>query len=212
VDSKPLSPTLLEQAGLFTFEGEAQSHLSGFFERITPQVELEAQTQGALLQELVHLTAAEYALAPALQAPRPMLPLKEPVRVDQGAALLALAKADCSILWPDCPTGRAQRLTLASVTAFSGDISKLALVGVSAADPPSGIGDLARAVDDLERLHRRASDQHAQELGASGVLRLQGFLWAVKLSLPEGSLESAVKDAFDAFELTQPASGGLVRT
>jgi hypothetical protein len=201
------TPGLLEERGLFAFTPAAHDELGQFFD--DPAI---ASRSTPLLRELVHLTAAEYALVPILVEPRSVLPVAEPFTVDTGPARVALVKANCVII--EYHTARVreyEQLTLADVTAFSGDLSKLETVGLSSQNPPTEIGDVARAVDELERLHLAEPSEIARAIGESGVLRLQGFLWAVKLSLPRQDIGDAVTDAFDAFELSKPVGGVATR-
>lgn len=197
------TPSLLEERGLFAFTLDAHEEFARFFDNARV-----AERSNPILRELAYLTAAEYALAPVLVEPRNVLPVAEPFAVDAYAARVALVKGNCVIIeYHTARVREGQRLTLADVTAFSGDVSKLETVGLSSYEPPTEIGDIARAVDELERLHREEPSDIARRIGESGVLRLQGFLWAAKLSLPRQDLGEAVADAFDAFELSQPVGG-----
>ena len=203
MNSDVRTPTLLEERGLFAFTPAANDELARFFD--DPPV---AERSNPMLRELAYLTAAEYALTPVLVEPRDVLPVAEPFAVDADVARVALVKGNCVIIeYHTARVREEERLTLVDVTAFSGDVSKLETVGLSSYDPPTEIGDVARAVDELERLHREEPSEVARAIAESGVLRLQGFLWAVKLSLPRQDLGEAVADAFDAFELSQPVGG-----
>jgi hypothetical protein len=160
-----------------------------------------------LLEELVCLTAAEYSLVRWFAYDGSVLPLRQPIQVEHGDALLGFLKTNCNPMFPYCyeQIEGEQRLGLSDVTAFSSDAAKLARLDLPVAPGlEDEIGDLARAVDRLESGHREAPSSRAQALGESGVLRLQGFLWAVKASLPRDELERAVVVAHDAFELTHP--------
>lgn len=193
--------SLLAERGLFAFDGGAHEEISHFFEEGGRQPGYE------ILLHLAFLTAAEFALTPILSYPRAVLPAREPISVDAAAARLALAKANCIVIEYCGERVQAGSLTLPDVSAFGGDIAKLEAVGLSSAEPPTEIGDAARAVDALEHAHRQAPTKFAQELGESGVLRLQGFLWAIKLSLPHRDVAQAVADSYDAFELSRPVGG-----
>jgi len=202
----PLSPHLLERRGLFSFSKSAMRPVQEFVDELEA---VRAAQPSRELAELVHLTAAEYSLAPLFADPRQILPLREPLPVDPQSVSLALMKADCVSMEWCAEHWDASRLTLADVTAFSGDIAKLESLGVSAAAPPSEIGEIARVVDQLEHRHR-AQPGLARRVGDSGLLRLQGFLWAVKLALPSRALDQAMADSFEAFELSEPVSGTTV--
>jgi hypothetical protein len=197
------SPDLMQERGLFRCEPDLHNEIANFF------FELEGSAwdrfrAGRVLGELAYLTAAEYALEPLLTDPKPTLPVPEPLAVEARHGRLAVVKANCMIF---CVEFQAEpRFTLPDVTAFSGDVSKLNAVGLESGTSENIVGDLARAVDDLERIHRESSAELARRIGDSGVLRLQGFLWAVKLSLPHVSVADAVETSFEAFQLTQPTS------
>ena len=197
------SPKLLSERGLFEFDPVAVYEISHGFQPVD-------HPDGPIVEELVALTAAEYALAPLFGLSRPVLPVERPFRVGHGDALLALLKTDCGLTFCLDRLAEVKRLTLADITAFSSDIAKLDAVGVSIEQPPDEIGDIARAVDALESAHRKSPVVRGQRFGTSGFLRLQGFLWAVKLSVPAGNLEQAIGNAYEAFELTSPVWGSPV--
>jgi hypothetical protein len=154
------------------------------------------------LRELAALTAAEFALDGILTEPRPVVPLPEPIVVDQRAARLALMKGNCLSLLGCLPPSATGALTLYDTTAFSGDVAKLATVGISPTEAPTDIGSLVGVVSELEGMHLNSEAPNVRAVGQSGVLRLQGFLWALKLSLPRGGLEYVVGDAYYAFGLS----------
>lgn len=197
-----LSPTLMEERGIFVFDPSAVQEISTWFDSL-PAAEIT--------RELVCLTAAELAVMRFASYPGSVLPLNKPVLVTHEEALLALLKTDCNPIV--CISGADERpLTLNDITAFSSDVAKLAALGLSIEEPPDEIGEIARAVDELERMHRAAPPGRAQVFADSGVLRLQGFLWSVKLSLPRGDLDQAVDDAYEALELSRPVGGTLAAT
>lgn len=212
MNGEPSTPGLLEDRGLFTFDNEAVAEVTrAFYDLDVPaDAMLGERPAGAAFQELALLTAAELALAPILVEPRRILPVgdHEPIQVPASAARIALHKADCVNIYY-CVGRKAERgLTLPDVTAFGGDVSKLAMVGVPVEEPPREIGDIARAVDDVQRLHLESPSELVRRVGESGVLRLQGFLWAIKLSLPGGAeLAQVVGDSYEALELEEPVAG-----
>jgi hypothetical protein len=198
----------LARYGLFSFHERPVEEIGQFFEERGHSVELEAQQVNSMLHDLVMLTAAEFALDTVLSRPREILPVQEPIQVDTRAGRLAMTKANCvSVNWCVKLTREDPALTLYDVTAFSSDVAKLVALDVSPTEPPEEIGDIARAVDAIERGHRESPSSYARAVGDSGVLRLQGFLWSVKLSLPRGEVGQAVDDAYEAFELMHPVGG-----
>jgi len=196
------SPKLLSERGLFEFDPAAIFEISQGFQSVEHHA-------SELVEELVALTAAEYALMPLFGFSGSLLPVERPFHVRPSEALLGLLKTNCGLTMCFDRVAEEKRLTLADVTAFSSDVSKLASVDVSIEHPPEEIGDIARAVDVLERAHLESPVVRGRQFGESGLLRLQGFLWAVKLSVPQGNLGQAIDDAFEAFELTRPVGGAL---
>jgi hypothetical protein len=203
---EPDTPRLLEEKGLFTFRSSAVDEISSFFEMREPTLGLSTDD----LRELVLLTAAEFALLPVFdQPPASLLPIEEPLPVERLHARLALAKTDCLYIEHCFEAAAMRQLTLPDVTAFSGDVAKLEALGVSSADPPRELRGVADVVDQLERGHREARDSRAQSIGDSGVVRLQGFLWALKLSLGERglALDQALEESYGVFQLDMPVGG-----
>jgi hypothetical protein len=195
------SPNLLYESGLFAFGDSALSEVESWFEPLGGVVPDRGR-----VEELVCLTAAEYSLVPHFQADGSLLPVRERIGVGKEEARTSLLKANCNPIF--CLTDLAEkRPSLADVTAFSADVSKLVSVGASIEEPSLEIGDVARHVDALERAHRESPVAGGRRFADTGVLRLQGFLWAVKLSLWTGDLGQAVRDAYEAFELEEPVGG-----
>jgi hypothetical protein len=189
----------LERRDIFRFDPAANAVIDDCLERLG-ETERWAEQRGAAaayLPELIALTAAEYALSPWLTGREGRPVTQAPVTVDGDAAALSVTKCDCtSIYW--C---RSESLTLFDVTAFSGDVSKLVTLGVPAADPPAGVGELLRVVHELEQAHLESPVEAARRLAELGVLRVQGFLWTVKLALPQLDVVDAIDRAYSAFEL-----------
>jgi hypothetical protein len=196
-------PYLLRDRNLFAFDEAAAEEITREF----AQVEAQGGEVDPLLVELVCLTAAEYSLARWMPYQGRLVPLQNPIQVEHRDAVLGFLKADCNPMFPFCFDWHDGDglLNLADMTAFSSDVAKLARLELRVApDLDDTIGDLARAVDTLEAGHLESPSPRARALGASGILRLQGFLWAVKASLPRNDLEHSVAAAQEAFELTQP--------
>jgi hypothetical protein len=193
-----ITPDLLHNRGVFTFEEAALDELSQEFDKL--------QTSSAELRELICLTAAEFSLAKLFPYKQSVLPLRRPLPVRGGDALVGLLKANCGILCVEDEPLEPGPLGLARVTAFSGDVTKLALVGMtSPPGPTEAISAFVDAVEALERKYRSAPSRRARALADSGVLRLQAFLWSIKTAMAEVPLEDAVDGAYEAFELAQPS-------
>jgi hypothetical protein len=195
-----MSADVLAERGLFRFDDDARATIDDFAREMRPVASWhERALTPELTTELLALTAAEYALVPKLERLEQVVPVREPITVRCSAAILSVLKCNCaSIEW--C----ARSLMLSDITAFSGDISKLSSVEAFGGEMPDAIGDVARAVDRLERAHAEAPAELSQRLAASGILRLQGFLWAMKLVLPQQDIAEAAAGAYEAFELDAP--------
>jgi hypothetical protein len=194
----PESPDVLRDRGLFVYDESAVDEIEREFDR----VEVSGQTVDPLLKELVCLTAAEYSLIRWISYPSHLLPVQRPLQVVHADAVLGFLKANCNPMFCFEQIEGGDRLSLADITAFSSDVVKLGRAEVHAMpDLENVIGDLARAVDEIELRHRESPSPRARALGESGVLRLQGFLWAVKASLPERDLWRVMDEAHDAFDL-----------
>jgi hypothetical protein len=208
----PSVPNLLQERGLFIFAEGARQAIDGCFGDLPPNPSWGGDYV-ARLHELNYLAAAEHALTAVVLSPYPVLPVTEPFAVRADDATLALMKTNCQ--WVEYhlqELAQSQSLRLSDITTFAGDVSKLMQVGIDFEDPPHEIGDIARAVDEIEHAHRQAPYRRARELGQSGVIRLQGFLWAVKLALrATDDLRQPIGDAYEAFELAKPVGGGRLR-
>ena len=202
------SPSLLEERRLFTFGSGARQEISRSFADLGVHLEPNAQ----FLHELTYLSAAEFALTPIFERPRTVLPVSEPLEVSELDARLALAKTNCLYVEWGCKQFQveARPLSPLDVVLFTGDVAKLAAVGLEPREPVSDIGALADAVTKVEHQYREAPTDLARRTGESGVLRLQGFIWALKLSLAmELSLQQAVDESYQAFSLDQPVGGSV---
>ncbi len=197
------SPELLRDRNLFVFDDPAVEEISREF----AQFEAAGWELDPLLVELVCLTAAEYSLSRWMPYRGNLLPLEHPIQVEHGDAVLGFLKTNCNPLFPDC-FDRFElegRPNLVNIAAFSSDVAKLNRIEpLEAAGLEDTIGDFTRAVEQLVAGHQESSSPRARSLAESGVLRLQGFLWAVKASLPSGELEGSVVAAQEAFGLTEP--------
>jgi hypothetical protein len=191
----------LDRLGLFQFDSQVIDEIGEF------PAKIEEEDRVAMLRELTFLTAAEFALEEIIAWPRDALPVHDPIQVDVRAGRLAMAKSNCrSVVWSCFGILQpAARLTMHDVTAFSSDVAKLVQLGISPDEPPDAVSELADAVYKLEDGHMNHPSDYARALGESGVLRLQGFLWAVKLALPGGDMQEATDGAYEVFRLTEPA-------
>lgn len=202
------SASLLEERRLFTFSPGARQVIFASFADLAVHLEGNAQ----FLHELTYLSAAELSLIPIFERPRTVLPVSEALEVSELDARLALAKTNCLYVEWVCKRFQieARPLSPLDVALFTGDVAKLEAVGLEPREPLSDIGTLADAITTIEHQYREAPTDLARRTGDSGVLRLQGFLWALKLSLStELSLQQAIDDSYAAFSLDQPVGGSV---
>ncbi len=206
----PRSALLLQAQQLFKFDTETLREIAASLDALTQF----ALAPVELLQDLVSLTSAEFALLPVFEAPARGRSATRPLNVSPQHARLALAKTNC--LYIEWCVGRyatERRLSILDVTAFSGDIAKLQSVGVQLFELDTDPTALVRAVNDIERAHREAPVDLARRIGESGALRVQGFLWTLKLSLTlDVSLEAAAEASYSAFELDDALGGSKAGT
>jgi hypothetical protein len=133
--------------------------------------------------DLVHLSAAEFSLIPSISTPNEnLLPLSEPLLVEDWAARLAILKTDCSPDW-GCYEESVNEGTLPlwDLTLFSSDVSKMV-----AEEQESGRMtelDLYRHVRTIESKCVESHVPIASAFGRSGVMRVQGLIWRLKLGL-----------------------------
>jgi hypothetical protein len=203
----------LSDRGFFTFNDDVVSPIHQFIEDLEGSLSLTLGDVDEWGQALLYLNAAEFALLPALIRPpnQPLVPIREPIPVGREAALLAITKSDCMCLnWPN-HTSRIREgkpTPLWEVTAFAADVSKLAAVDIAPEDPITDIAQLSDAVGRLERAHSASGNRLAQQVAEAGVLKIQGFLWSVKISLLTMDASEAVRTAANEFEITAPAHAG----
>jgi hypothetical protein len=196
----------LESRGLFRFEPEVAQVVEELVEATSTAVTNLDPAYLTQVRELTHLAAAEFALIPALVNPGVVKLAVEPVQVDQAAVSLAVLKWDCQLL-TGCARLQPETFSPDELTVFSGDTSRFnALVGDwprLAADP----GELHNFVRALESAHERHRAPFVNAVAESGVLRVQGLLWRLRLTVAgqpgyQGPLEAALDDSRRALEFS----------
>jgi hypothetical protein len=161
---------------------------------------------GDPLRDLLHFSAADAALIPAMVEPENFsLPLSKPVVVTERDARLAVLATDCNPFRWDHDL---QSPRLWDAGFFAADISKIAMM--SALRIPAGGGESLAEVSDprgliemiqaIEERYLKSSTEVEQAFGKSGLVRLRGVLWLARLSVhvrPEtarSEIESAVRE------------------
>jgi hypothetical protein len=193
----------LESRNLFRFSPEVGRAIEPFVEATEaafPNLDPAYLTR---VREQTHLAAAEFALLPGLTEPGAISVAVDPVEVDQADAAMAILKWDCQLI-TGCPT--VESFGPADLTVFSGDSSKFdALRGDwpgLTADPE----ELHSFVRTLEAAHERHRAPLVNAVAGSGVLRLQGLIWRLRLTVAgmpgyPGPLEAALDDSRRALDL-----------
>jgi hypothetical protein len=161
---------VLATSGLFDFK-----HASGVIDQFLAELH---RSQNKSLRELLHLSAAEAALIPALVDPRPP---QFPITVTEDAARLALLETDCVPWdWQHVVGGHAR---LWDAIFFAADVSKLALLQPKAQYEVSDPEQITGLIQQLEQRYRDNPSPRAKALASSGLLKVRGLLWQAKLSV-----------------------------
>jgi len=198
---------LFSEAGLFRFTEPADDVIKSF-------VGDSGRGHGPWTERAVatiYANAAEFALLPIFAGFWDMpLPPASPVEVTENAAYLALFKGDCStIIWTHPPDSQAT--SPLDITVFSGDISKLIRIRTNFLENynPQSIQASAAALEDSYLV---SFSPGANRIAESGVVRLQGLLWHVKLAIaaevPEREIGRAIavyREGGESMSATDPA-------
>lgn len=196
----------LESRNLFRFKPEVAQVIEELIratDAAVPNLDPAYLTQ---VRELTHLAAAEFALIPALVEPGVVKLAVDPVQVDRAAAGLAVLKWDCQLL-TGCLALQSHTFGPNELTVFSADTSRFNTLAGDwsrlAADPR----ELHNFVRALERSHARHRAPLVNAVAESGVLRVQGLLWRLRLTVAAlpgypGPLEAALDDSRAALEIS----------
>ncbi|MFI0906775.1 hypothetical protein ACH4TE_25115 [Streptomyces sioyaensis] len=174
----------LTRADLFTYSGEAVAVIEDFCEKwVACASELSAEVPR--MRKLMLLAAAEFSLIPSFLMPANY---GTPFKVRGDDAMLALLKSDTTPNWPfhmqAISEGRARSL-LSSVdlSVFSADIAKLFLMNPEWWHKLDGPSELWKAVEEIEQIHRECPWRPLKVLGESSLLKIQGLLWQLRLTV-----------------------------
>jgi hypothetical protein len=181
VPAESSAASALEEYGLFRFEPPVIRTIASFFDEIDAGGVEESVLRFG--REMVYLSSAEFSLIPRIFSPdEPLLPLREPLVVEDWAGRLALLKTDCLPDWGCCEravdTGQ---LPLWDLTLFASDVSKLYTFGGEADRVTSE--QLSRLIRMFEARYRESSSSLTRSFGSSGAIRLQGLIWRMKQAL-----------------------------
>jgi hypothetical protein len=196
--------TRLLERDLFTFDKEALGEIDAFYAEVDAEQDPLAVAQGLALSTV---NAAEFALIPALTLEQPLMP-DTAVHVDLRSARLSLMKSWCNLIfWTHAIGGGqgVQPLTVSDLMVFGGDASKLTKIVGSARVESGSTEDMAGLAETLESAHISSPWYVAEQVGQSGVLRLQGLLWSLKNAVLAREAEQAIAQTVDAFRRPNPA-------
>lgn len=166
---------------------------------------------GDPLRDLLHFSAADAALIPAMVEPEKFsLPLSEPVVVTERDARLAVLATDCNpFRWDHV----LQNPRLWDAGFFAADISKIAMM--SALRIPGSRGESLDEVSDprgliemiqaIEERYLKSSAAVEQAFGKSGLVRVRGVLWLARLSVHvrPSTAKSEIASAITELRLTR---------
>ena len=197
----PIAVAVLEEWQLFRFTPGARELASQL-----DSLDSGPSGSAALLTNLIHLSAAEFALTDVALDGIQVVPASEPHPVDARHMRLAMLKTDCSIDFncgPSRPPSRSLDLTPAELTVFSADALKL-----PASDWRSdSIRDEApfTFIESLRQRHRDSPMEEARRFEEQGGVQLQGLIWYLKTSLAsQDDIRDRMREYARRFDLAEP--------
>lgn len=195
----------LARAGIAAYDASAVREVEAFVigqERRFPSEDPALFTRG---MALTYLSAAEFALTPALVEPAgAVIPPVEPLKVGWREARLAILKSDCPISFPIHP--RHQVAMPWDIMVFGGDVSKALILMPDWQRITEGPQVLYDLVDRLEAMHRESEYGPAEGAADGGAIRVQALLWRVKLEVMgqpsfDTGIRAAIEEALDALHI-----------
>ncbi|WP_435610819.1 hypothetical protein [Streptomyces sp. C10-9-1] len=157
---------------LFDYSPDALSIVDEFLGSWGDEVEIDL----IKAKNFILLAAAEYALIPFIQSGK----YDRPVSVQRGDALLAVLKCDTT---PMLPVHRHREMSAVDLSVFSSDIAKLDAIDSGWWEDLVGPESLWRFVERLERAHSECPWMPLRDLSNSSLLRIQGLLWELRLTV-----------------------------
>jgi hypothetical protein len=171
---KATAAKTLFELGVFDF-GEAERAIESVLGR--------PEDEGARsAHDVLQLTASEFALLPAFLSPLWFsLPMRSRITVSGFAGMAAVVKGSCSLTRP-------LHYGLRNLATFSGDADKLAAIrdrseGDPSLDSWNSEASWPAIIKTLEEDHASSGGPLAEAVAASGLLRVQGLVWAAKHTL-----------------------------
>ncbi len=192
----------LESRHLFRFDPASGAVVDEF---VTTAGGTETATDPAELTrigEFVSLAAAEFAL---LDAVGTQTPGTAPVTVSAAQARRGLLKYNCTIIL-GCRLLDPDHFGANEMTVFSSDASRIETVGMTwdaIRESPDNLHELVRRLDEA---HRNHPSFLVRSVGQSGVVRIQGLLWRMRLTLAgfdsyRGPLDEALRASMAALDI-----------
>jgi hypothetical protein len=198
----------LARAGIAEYATNAVREVEGFMSEQERRFSSEDPALFSRGMALIYLSAAEFALLPAFVEPaQAVIPPAAPLSVDLGHARLAILKSDCPISFPVHP--RNEGALPWDVMVFGGDVSKTAILLPDWDRITEGPNVLYDLVGRLEEMHIDSGSRLARDVVNSGAIRVQGFLWRVKLTVAahpsfDTGISETVDEALDTLALRRP--------
>ncbi|WP_189272429.1 hypothetical protein [Kitasatospora griseola] len=175
----------LQRAGLFAFSSTAVEEVDEFCRSwLAHDFEVSSKLQG--VRELALISAAEFSLAPAFLDP---LAVRPPYEVSRDDATIALLKSDTNMIIPvhlkgDPDQGLESLVSRNDISVFSADIAKLQLLAPGWWEEVNHDHDRVwECIEDLQYAHRTCPWIPARMVAASPLLKIQGLLWLLRLTI-----------------------------
>ena len=200
----PTASALLEQSGLFLFDS-AETRVVRDFASSTRLQQLGLELDpGSVTQtsDLLHLAAAEYAVGRSCaEAGLGVSPPQRsaPVYVTEADAVLGVLKYNCNLI-DGCAARLASDFRPDDFSVFASDVRRLESFNLSWTAVTQDRQQLYYYVSQLERVHFSQGYSVASAAASTGLIRLQGVLWAMRLAImgqPDyvTGLEQVLRDA-----------------
>jgi len=175
---------VLEARELFIFHPEIRGEVSAYVDSVESVLPETDPAQLSQLTELVHIAAAEFSLTPVLTDPTSDVPLppRGPIQVAPQFARLAVLKYDCT-LGTICLHNSPSDYGPSDLTVFSGDTSRFIALEGDWNELTENPAVLQSYVLRIQQVHEEHPSQLVRDVAASGVMRLQGLLWRLRLTV-----------------------------
>jgi len=175
---------VLEAGELFIFHPDIRGEVGAYVDSVESVLPETDPAQLSQLTELVHIAAAEFSLTPVLTDPTSDVPLppRGPIQVAPQFARLAVLKYDCTLA-TICLHTSPSDYGPSDLTVFSGDTSRFIALDGDWNELTQSPSVLQSHVLRLQQVCEEHPSQLVRDVAASGVIRLQGLLWCLRLTV-----------------------------